>query len=353
MAARKIRNAWWVDFRHAGIRHRKRSPQNSKGAATAYEATLRQAIAQGLRVQQPTDDKETFGEFSARWFETYVRANNKSSEQRSKRIILRRHLEPWFGEIVLARIKPSEIEMYKSFKLSQGLSSKTINNHLAVLGKCLRTAVEWEVIMVMPKMKTLRTPPPPFDVLTPNEARRLLSDATRPMWRDMVRVALRTGMRRGELCALDWSDIDVASGLITVRRRVYRGEVDSPKNNRIHYIPMTDDLRVLFASAPGRRGYIFPRTTGLPVAESTMTRELAHMCQRVGIRPIGWHVLRHTFASRLVSEGVPLPAVKELLGHASITMTMRYTHLAPSALKSAVDVLVRAEARENSEAFGQ
>ena len=69
-------------------------------------------------------------------------------------------------------------------------------------------------------------------------------------------------------------------------------------------------------------------------------------CKKAGIRYIGWHTLRHTFASQLVSEGVPINAVQELLGHSSIVMTMKYAHLAPSALRSAVDVLERAENRE-------
>ncbi|HEU0051340.1 MAG TPA: tyrosine-type recombinase/integrase [Patescibacteria group bacterium] len=65
-------------------------------------------------------------------------------------------------------------------------------------------------------------------------------------------------------------------------------------------------------------------------------------------KAVGWYILRHTFASQLVAEGAPLIAVKELLGHASITMTMRYAHLQPSAFRSAVDVLQRAEDRETA-----
>ena len=78
---------------------------------------------------------------------------------------------------------------------------------------------------------------------------------------------------------------------------------------------------------------------GHPYGHTALWRQLRHLCQKAGLRRIGWHVLRHTFASSLAMKGVPLPAVQALLGHSTITMTMRYTHVAPSALRSAIDLL--------------
>ncbi|MDD2785541.1 MAG: tyrosine-type recombinase/integrase [Patescibacteria group bacterium] len=89
------------------------------------------------------------------------------------------------------------------------------------------------------------------------------------------------------------------------------------------------------------------------IVEATATWAIHRACARVGLRRIGWHVLRHTFASRLVSEGVPLNEVMRLMGHSCITTTMRYAHFAPSKLHESIRVLEAAERRALAENFGQ
>src|SRR5574340_719272 len=105
MAVRKIKSSWWVDFRFNDTRHRKRSPENSKAGAEAYELTLRQRLARG----EPLDDQQnslepTFAEFAQRWFDDYVKANNKFSERRAKESILRLSLVPFFGKLRVGKI---------------------------------------------------------------------------------------------------------------------------------------------------------------------------------------------------------------------------------------------------------
>lgn len=316
---------------------------------------LRQDLSRGssLRTVPATNASITFTAFAARWADNYVRANNKPSEQHTKDILLRTHLKPWFGDMRISQIRTEDVESYKAHKRASGLCAKTVNNHLAVLGKCLRTAVDWGLLQSTPRIKFLRTSQPSFDFLSSEESRRLLDDRMEPLWNLIVRIALRTGMRRGELCALDWSDVDLEHGLITVRRRFYRGVFDTPKSNRIRHIPMSSDLHASLSAVSGeRQGLILHRPDSSPVAENPMTRALHRACKRSGVRPIGWHTLRHTFASQLVSESVPLLAVKDLLGHSTIAMTMRYAHLAPSTLRSAIDVLERAEVRCTTEKNG-
>ncbi len=89
------------------------------------------------------------------------------------------------------------------------------------------------------------------------------------------------------------------------------------------------------------RTFVFTLRRDSPIEYPKAGRTLAGICKRAGIRRIGWHVLRHTFASWLCADGVPIVVVKALLGHASIEMTMRYAHLAPSSLRSAIDVFDR------------
>ena len=353
MPVRKIRKSWWVDFRFARDRIRKMSPDNSKAGAEAYEAVLRQRLSKGepLTGANPFSSKLLFKNFAKEWVETYVKTNNKPSEQKTKGLILNNHLIPFFGDKELKDIKMSSVEQYKTYKL-QKLSPKTINNHLAVLSKCLRTAMDWGQLEACPQTKLLKTNSQRLDFLTPIESRQLVQNCHEPMWREMILVALRTGMRLGELFGLDWQDIDFKRKIITVRRSIVDGIVGTPKNNKSRYIPITDEVcRALYDD---RRvsGLVFSRKGGLPLSRSLAGNAIIKICKKSGVKRISWHILRHTFASQLATEGVPIPVIKELMGHSSIVMTMRYAHLSYSALSDSVAVLEEAENRE-MENFGQ
>src|SRR4051812_43650618 len=109
MATRKIKNSWWIDLRHNGVRYRKKSPANSKAGSEDYEANIRQKLARGESVNVVRDDKEderkqTFKAFAWSWFDTYVATNNKPYEIENKKYTLRSHLIPFFGECSIGEI---------------------------------------------------------------------------------------------------------------------------------------------------------------------------------------------------------------------------------------------------------
>jgi site-specific recombinase XerD len=154
----------------------------------------------------------------------------------------------------------------------------------------------------------------------------------------IVTVSLKTGLRRGELFALEWGDVDFDSGLIRVR--------DS-KNGQARHIPMGAKVRHALRTQKqrGRRlidgkmsPFVFPASNGGP--RKTIRNGLEESLKRAGVnRHIRPHDLRHTFASHLVMKGVDLRTVAELMGHRDIRVTMRYAHLAPDHLRAAVSVL--------------
>lgn len=349
MAVRKLKGSWWVDFSWEGARFRKRSPLNTREAARDFEATLRRELIDhgslSHRERKPADPLSTFDAYVEHWLATYVRTNNRRSEQESKANVVRLHLGPFFENRPLAAITRRDIEAYKASRLERGLSPKSINNHLAVLGRCLRMAYEDELIPNVPVIKFLRVPPQRFDFLLPEESLQLLSDRTEPFWTDLARLALRTGLRRGELMALDWSAVDLANAKVTVRASLVREVIDAPKNNRIRHVPLTADVVAMLAASRRRAGLVFTRNGTAPLTEGLMSAGLQRLRRRTGLRRFGWHVLRHTFASHLAMEGVPIAVIKELMGHGTLQMTMRYAHLAPSTLAEAVPALLRAEAR--------
>ena len=349
MSTRKIRNSWWVDFRCEGLRYRRRSPENSQPGAKAYELLLRQRIARGEPLNGHEEDQgppiPTFEEFSGKWYKTYVLTNNKPSGQDSKRGTLRAHLVPFFGRMKLPEITSLDIEHFKAAKLESGLLPQTVNNHLTILGKCLRCAEEWGELQHVPKMKHLKVPPQKFDFFSREESAKLLGATDDPRSYALVLLALRTGLRVSELLGLEWVDIDLDRQLLSLRRSIVRGVVTSPKNNRERHVPLTPQLCDALKVIQKPTGPLFCDKDGVPLTYFKLKSALKKLCNKAGLRIIGWHKLRHTFASQLVAAGVSLKATQDLLGHSSISMTLRYAHLAPSALRSAVELLENPQAQ--------
>jgi len=340
MSARKIKSSWWIDFRFNGQRHRKRSPENSMAGAKAYEATCRGKLTRGEPII-PTIEKPkkiiTFEKFAKTWLDVYVKNNNRLSEQQHKEGCLRLYLIPYFGKYPLDQISNLDIENFKAKMMKTKLSADSINHFLSTLSTCLKTAVEWEVIKNIPRIKRLRVTPSKFDYLTEEEADKILAQ-TDGQIKEMIFFCLKTGVRFGELIALDWNDIDFQEKQITIRRSIVRGIMGSTKSNKIRYIPMINSVSDMLIKRTKSHGFVFTRHK-THFTQHYSCKKLYQACRKAGLRKIGWHKLRHTFASHLAQRGVDLYSIKELLGHASIITTMRYAHLCPSTLRASMNVL--------------
>lgn len=160
----------------------------------------------------------------------------------------------------------------------------------------------------------------------------------------MLLLAIRTGLRVGELRALRWTNVDIERGVIRVREAAKvptARDVKAPKNNRFRDVPLSDDARAILKSHRHlKSSLVFCDGTGRMFLE----HHCKHACKRASAaaklgRVAYWHVYRHTFASHLVMRGVPIRTVQELLGHSSIQQTMRYAHLAPNIPREAVKLL--------------
>ncbi len=333
-----------VQFEHPDGRServRKVSPVQTRRGAEQYERDIRMALLQGTfgRKEEDKPAPPTLAEFSDKFVSVYATAENKTSEVEAKRRILRNHLIPAFGDLPIDKITIERIAEFKAAKLRDEFSPKSINNHLAVLRRLLAVAEEWGKLGHVPKFKWLRVPAPAFDFLTFEEAERVVAAAD-PMWRPMILVGLKTGLRHGELLALRWEDTDLVAGRLIVRRSLSGKKIDTPKNHRTREVPLSDEAaRALRGHRHLKGELVFCDERGGLMTRYACKWPLWHACKRAGIRLIGWHALRHSFASHLVMRGAPLKAVQELLGHADITMTMRYAHLSPDARRDAVRLL--------------
>lgn len=340
------RERWMAEVYLHGRRFRRYRDTEQEARRAEWE------IQEGLHLKPESHGKEitprveglpsrslTLEQFAPRFMRLYARVKNKPSEIDSKESKLRCHLLPYFGDVAMSRVTPGLISEFVSEKVADDLSNKTINNVLTVLRTMLCKAVDWGDLAAVPEIPTLPTEEADFDFLDFSEAERLIAAcAGEPTWGTLILCALRTGMRVGELRALPNDLVDYRRGVLRVRHSAYKDNVGSPKTKKSRReIPLSPQLLQAMKDHRHLRGkFVFCNEDGRMLSKGQCKWPLWRACKRAGLRRVGWHVLRHTFASHLVMRGRSLKEVQELMGHTTITMTMRYAHLSPDVRRDAV-----------------
>ena len=310
----------------------------------AAEAAERAAIEQALRAMGKPEPKEvpTLQAFQEEFVRTYVRANNKESERRSKELILQAHIVPRFGRMRIDAIGARDIETFKAELLEEKeLGRKTVNNVIAVLSKILRYAEELEVIARGPRVRLLKVERRTVRYLDFEEYAALLKVAeSEPEWLAAILLGGDAGLRRGEIRALQWDDWDRQAGRLMVQRSLWEDVEGATKGWNQRAIPLTDRLASALRAIRHLRGpYVFAGEDGKPLTREAMRWNLPRLCRRAGIRPCGWHALRHSFCTHLAMRGAPAKTIQALAGHADLTTTLRYMHLVEGAVEQAIGLL--------------
>ena len=339
---------------------------NTKVAAQQAMLDHIERILHPERAPKPKEEAPTLAEFAPTYMEG-VERKNKTSTFDAKVMMLRMHLVPALGELPLDAIDYAAVEDLKvalartatrnvsrkkdgkpgTRKETKHLSNKSINNVLTLLRHMLKVAKKRGLISTVPEIEAYRVPEPDTDFLSFEEADRLIEGARElGEWRTMIVVALRTGLRFGELIALRWEDVDLVAGKLTVRKSIVKGHEGEPKGRRSREVPLGDEvLRLLKQHRHLRGARVFCDQDGGVLRTPKARWELERACKRAGLRLVGWHTLRHSFASHLVMRGVSIVIVQRLLGHVDIKTTMRYAHLSPDVTREAVQRLDGAFAR--------
>lgn len=329
--------AWrvrWIDERG------KRRSATFRTEAAA-KAGLRRALVEVDDVRSgraaPKVEAPLFRAFvNERWLKTYpAAAGNRERTVVEKTIHVERHLMPHLGHLRLDQIRGEAVD--KLFAaLNAKLAPKSVKNIRATLGTILRSAKKWGELADVPELPRVKVPQREWHWLTAADSEKLLAAAVDPEERTLLLFALHTGARFGEQRAITWGDIDWQNRLVVIRRSMPHGteEVGPTKSGRERRIPMTDSLHTALKSIRDLRhlkgGLVFcRRRDGGALSLYAVRERLGRACRKAGVLEIRWHDLRHSFASQLVSAGVPLRQVQEWLGHSTIAMTERYSHLAP------------------------
>lgn len=254
-----------------------------------------------------------------------------------------------FGQKPLKNFSTKLIDQYQSKRLQEGkrevkiddklilLPNKpaTVNRLQATLSHMFTKAYEWEMISedVLKRIRKVKLLPENnrrLRYLSKEECQTLINNCDSHI-QHIVLTALNTGMRKGEILSLKWSQIDLNHGFILL---------DITKNGERREIPINDTLKNIFQGITRRLDVpwvFYNPKTGNRYKE--MKRSFHTALRKAKIEDFHFHDLRHCFASHLVMAGIDLTTVKELLGHKTLTMTLRYAHLAPTHKVNAVNVL--------------
>lgn len=334
------------------------------------------AVANGVDVQAvklaardentPKDDALTFREFVESTYSDWRTANKKDSLQSLNRI--KACFYQTFGDLKLKDITAYSIEQWRINRQKSGLAHSTINRDLNELRALFSKAVEWRVLEESPvtsikntqadKLKRIR-------YLDKEESMRLRAALTNRdallsqqrsnynewlVYRNapplpeiqhyydhltpMVLLSLNTGIRQGELFALDWRQVDLAQKILTI-------EGSTAKAGQTRHIPLNKEAMTVLKNwqeqTGANNGLVFKSDNGDKFTNvQTSWEKLRDVAKLEDFR---WHDLRHTFASLLVMAGVDLNTVRELLGHSDIKMTLRYAHLGHEHKAKAVAAL--------------
>ncbi len=286
----------------------------------------------------------TFEDFVDNWLE-HKESRVKPSTYIWYRGIVTLHLKPQFGRLNLSSITTHMIEEFIAKQTTEtSLSPTSIGYHLRVLKTILKTAIIWGFLTKNPAeyIQKPRTIKKEMDFLTPEELKLLLEN-TEPEYYPLFLTAVLTGLRRGELLALKWSDINWATNQIHVRRALVLGKLDEPKSKtsiRALIVPpmLISALKKHHLSCPiGELDLVFPNKNGdIMNADNLYKRHFLPSLRRAGLRKIRFHDLRHTYSSLLISQGENIKFIQQQLGHSSIQVTLdRYGHLMPQVQKGA------------------
>jgi integrase len=247
-----------------------------------------------------------------------------------------KYLKAFFGERKLSDITPKDIDDYKEVRLAN-VAPATVNRELEVLRHLFNLAERWNKFFgknPVSQAGLLHLNNQVERILTTEEEERLLT-CSPPHLRAILICALNTGMRKGEIISLKWSNVDLENNVFTL-------EHTNTKSKKTWRIPINFKLRKLLLEQKLKSGgseHVFPNSNGNPYTrQDSLNRVFIGALKRAKIEGLRFHDLRHTAATRMVEEGVGIDKVSKILGHSSIGMTMRYAH-PDDSLKDAVEKL--------------
>ena len=371
---RRTKDSWQITVelpRAADGKRRQRfvTVNGVKRDAQAKLAQLLHEINVGTYID-PTN--LTLAEYLNKWLE-HARAGNTVTGKTwdEYRKIIQSHLGPHLGHVPLSSLKPLHIQAYYADRLKRGrirksrqeerpgLSPQTVVHHHTLLHKALQDAVRWQLVPTNPAdaVDPPKIAKQEMKILDREGIKKLVERSMSSPYYIAVVIAVSTGMRRGEILALRWEDVDLESGQIMVSKSLQQTHgralaVKGTKTGKTRVIPISGKTvqelkrhrgaqaqnKLLLASDYQDNGLVCCRTDGSFIVPDLLTNSFTRIVDRAGVNRVRFHDLRHTHVALLIAQGEHVKVISERLGHSSISITMdRYGHLFPSLNRSAAD----------------
>jgi integrase len=322
---------WWCAYKSLdGSVKRESTKTNDYNNAIQYLEDRKAELKAGAEPETKKISNCTFRELA-------IEYNKFCQIQRSysSKFYFIKQLEGEFGFMLLKQFSTMLIEQYQNREMGKGRKPSTVNRHVAALKHMFTKGNDWNmvdetVLRRVRKAKMLSENNKRLRYLSHVEWQSLLEACDSHLY-PIVLMALNTGMRKSEILNLQWDGVDLTNNFI---------HLEITKNGERRDIPINDTLKEMLLKLPRRLDgkYLFydPKTQR-PFKD--VKRSYKTACKNAKITNFHFHDLRHTFASNLVMRRVDLTTVKELLGHKSLAMTLRYAHLSPEHKTKAVNVL--------------
>jgi integrase len=377
ITVRKKNNRWFVFINHNGQRKAKCIGE-SHAAAMQVKRVLEAKLALGdIGVFGNAESRiPAFGNYSDKWLKDFVRIECKPSTADGYEGVVRQYLRPRFALKRLDEIKRDDIKDLINQMIAKDLARFTVRNALSVFRSIFNHAIEDGLLESNPAAhlgrftRTAKTSEAKGVALTSEEVEKFLKTAMQfcPGYQPLFLLAVRAGLRRGELVALQWGDIEFGKGdkdfnrFILVQHNYVRGQHTTTKSRKNRRVDMSRELRrvlielrdarMRIAQVEGKADisneWVFPSRDGTILnPDNLYHRHFVPILAKSGIRKIRLHDLRHTFGSLLIQNGASLVYVRDQMGHSSIQVTADiYGHLVAGADVSYVDRLDHKPARK-------